>query len=114
MHARASFGNREISGSAAGLTSGPHRNRVLEVRTEHRDSTIIVEVADTGPGIDLTQIDNIFDAFVTTKAHGMGLGLALCRMIVERHEGQLSVSSANPRGATFRIILPRANANRSK
>jgi signal transduction histidine kinase len=52
--------------------------------------------------------ENIFDAFVTTKPDGMGLGLAISRMIVERHEGTLSVSSATPHGAIFRVTLPAA------
>jgi signal transduction histidine kinase len=90
--------------------SSTEDRRILEVRTEHRASTIVVEVVDTGPGIESTQMENIFNAFVTTKPHGMGLGLAICRMIVERHEGQLSASSADPRGAIFRIILPQTNS----
>ena len=59
-----------------------------------------------GPGIDPKHAENIFDAFVTTKSHGMGLGLALCRMIIERHSGQLTASPAHPRGSIFRIGLP--------
>ncbi len=69
---------------------------------------LIVAVEDSGPGIDAKHAANIFDAFVTTKPHGMGLGLALSRMIVERHGGQLSVSPAQPRGAVFRMVLPTA------
>jgi signal transduction histidine kinase len=81
--------------------------RVLQVRTEHNGGDAIsVEIEDTGPGIDPKKSADIFDAFFTTKPHGMGLGLAICRMIIERHEGQLSVSSANPHGAIFRIKLP--------
>jgi len=81
--------------------------RVLRVSTEHSgDDAIIIAVEDSGPGIDPGKLDNIFDAFVTTKPHGMGLGLAICRMIVERHEGQLSSSSVNPHGTVFRVILP--------
>jgi signal transduction histidine kinase len=81
--------------------------RVLQVRTEHNGGDAIsVEIEDTGPGIDPKKSADIFDAFFTTKPHGMGLGLAICRMIIERHEGQLSVSSANPHGAVFRIKLP--------
>jgi signal transduction histidine kinase len=68
---------------------------------------ISIAVEDTGPGLSSEQTATVFEAFVTTKSHGMGLGLAICRMIVERHEGRLSVSSADPRGAIFRIILPR-------
>ena len=81
--------------------------RVLQVSAErHGDHAIIVAVEDSGPGIDPTQLESIFDAFITTKVHGMGLGLALCRMIIERHEGHLSVAPAHPRGAVFRVVLP--------
>ncbi len=82
-------------------------HRVLQVRAERQaNSTIVVTVEDSGLGIDPRQLDNIFDAFVTTKPHGMGLGLAICRMIVERHEGQLLVSPASPHGSVFRVVLP--------
>jgi signal transduction histidine kinase len=81
--------------------------RVLQVRTEHKGGDAIsITIEDTGPGIDPKKSNDIFDAFMTTKPHGMGLGLAICRMIVERHEGQLAVSSANPHGAIFQIKLP--------
>ena len=85
-------------------------NKALEVRTELRESNeIIIEVEDTGPGIEPEKITEIFDAFVTTKPTGMGLGLAICRMIVERHGGQLSVSAANPHGTISQIIFPQSN-----
>lgn len=72
---------------------------------------IVLAVEDSGPGIDSKQAANIFDPFVTTKSHGMGLGLALCRMIVERHAGQLSTSPAQPRGSIFRVVLPVGSVN---
>jgi signal transduction histidine kinase len=81
--------------------------RVLQVRTEHNGSDAIsIAIEDTGPGIDPKKTDDIFNAHFTTKPHGMGLGLAICRMIVERHDGELSVSSADPHGTIFRIKLP--------
>jgi signal transduction histidine kinase len=81
--------------------------RILRVKTEYNgNNAIYVEIEDTGPGIDPKKSNSIFDAFFTTKPHGMGLGLAICRMIIERHGGQLVVSSADPHGAVFRIILP--------
>jgi signal transduction histidine kinase len=80
--------------------------RVLQVRTEHIGDAISITIEDTGPGIDPKKTDTVFDAFFTSKPHGMGLGLAICRMIVERHHGNLSVSSADPHGAVFRIKLP--------
>ena len=86
--------------------------RLLKVRTEHNGTDAIsIEIEDTGPGFDPQKSDNIFDAFFTTKPHGMGLGLAICRMIIERHDGQLIASSANPRGAVFRILLPQMKSD---
>ena len=81
--------------------------RVLQLRTEHNGGNAIsITIEDTGPGIDPNKTDNVFDAFFTTKSHGLGLGLAICRMIIEHHDGKLSVSSANPHGAIFQINLP--------
>jgi signal transduction histidine kinase len=88
------------------MDSVDNDRRVLQIRTENMSDAISVEIEDTGPGIDPKNSDNIFDAFFTTKSEGMGLGLAICRMIVERHKGQLTVSSAHPHGAIFRIMLP--------
>jgi C4-dicarboxylate-specific signal transduction histidine kinase len=85
--------------------------RRLKLRTDRHDrNTVALEVEDSGPGIDPEKLDSIFDAFVTTKAQGMGLGLAICRMIIERHQGQLSALAARPRGAVFRITLPASAA----
>ena len=81
--------------------------RVLQLSAEpHGDDAVAVSVEDSGAGIDPKQMEAIFDAFITTKQHGMGLGLALCRMIIERHEGRLSAAPAHPRGAVFRMVLP--------
>jgi signal transduction histidine kinase len=80
--------------------------RVLQIRTEHDDGAIALAVEDSGPGIDQDKMNEIFDAFVSTKPNGMGLGLAICRMIVDHHDGHLSVAPAEPHGAIFRIGLP--------
>ena len=83
------------------------RTRVLRVRTEPRGSdAIAIAVEDSGPGIDPKSLNDIFDAFFTTKAHGMGLGLAICRMIIQRHGGQITVSSDGKGGAVFQFVLP--------
>jgi signal transduction histidine kinase len=89
------------------MDSVTDRARVLWVRSE-RDGcdAIVVSVEDSGPGIDSEKLKSIFDAFVTTKPHGMGLGLAICRMIISRHDGQLSASAGNTLGALFRFTLP--------
>jgi signal transduction histidine kinase len=84
-----------------------NRTRVLRVKTtRHGSDAIAVTVEDSGPGIDPEKMDGIFDAFVTTKSQGMGLGLAICRMIIERHAGRLSVSPNTKTGAVFQFILP--------
>jgi signal transduction histidine kinase len=63
-------------------------------------------VSDTGSGIDPQHVERIFDAFYTTKPNGMGMGLAICRSIVEAHGGTLSVSREMPYGSAFRFSLP--------
>ena len=83
------------------------RDRMLRVRTAlHNRDAIMVAVEDSGPGLDPKQLGNIFDAFFTTKSHGIGLGLAICRMIVERHGGQLTAASDGNNGARFQFVLP--------
>jgi signal transduction histidine kinase len=83
--------------------------RVLQVSTQrHGEDKVMIEVEDSGPGIDPKRRTNIFDAFVTSKSQGMGLGLAISRMIVQRHSGQLSAAPAHPRGSIFQVVLPLA------
>jgi len=88
------------------------RSHVLNVSTELRGrDVILVAVEDSGPGIDPKQLEGIFDAFVTTKTNGMGLGLAICRRIIESHGGQLSAASDGKSGARFQFALPIATEN---
>jgi signal transduction histidine kinase len=83
------------------------RDRVLHVRTElNGHDAITVAMRDSGPGIDEQRLDSIFGAFFTTKSHGMGLGLAICRMIIEHHGGQLTASSDGKSGSLFQFVLP--------
>jgi C4-dicarboxylate-specific signal transduction histidine kinase len=83
------------------------RARVLRVRTERCGrEAIVVSVEDSGPGIDSEKLEGIFDPFVTTKPHGMGLGLPICRFIISRHDGQLSAQADNKSGALFQFALP--------
>lgn len=87
------------------------RNRVLRLKTERRGvDAIVLSVEDSGPGIDPKNLESIFDAFVTTKRHGMGLGLAICRVIVNQHGGQLTASSNGKDGALFQVVLPLGSA----
>lgn len=80
--------------------------RVLQIKAEPAIDRIVVTVEDSGPGIDEHKATSIFDPFVTTKRDGMGLGLAISRMIVERHGGELTVVPARPHGCIFRMVLP--------
>ena len=90
------------------------QGRVLRVTTELRGrDAIAVTVADSGPGIAPQKLDSIFTAFLTTKSHGMGLGLAICRMIVEQHGGQLTASSDGKSGALFQFVLPAAATDKT-
>jgi signal transduction histidine kinase len=93
----------------------PDRRRELQVKTAPRGrDAIIITVQDSGPGIDRGNLNRIFDAFFTTKGHGMGLGLAICRMIIERHGGQLTASSDGETGALFSILLPAAPSDEAR
>jgi signal transduction histidine kinase len=86
-----------------------HGRRLLRVNSaRNADNAIVVTVEDRGPGIDPGRLPNIFEAFITTKPDGMGLGLAICRMIVERHDGKLAVAPAQPSGSVFSVVLPGA------
>jgi signal transduction histidine kinase len=66
----------------------------------------LIVVEDSGPGIDPTNMGKLFDSFFSTKPNGMGLGLSICKSIVEAHDGRLTAASAGQYGAIFRIVLP--------
>ncbi|TGS09647.1 GHKL domain-containing protein [Mesorhizobium sp. M2E.F.Ca.ET.209.01.1.1] len=81
--------------------------RFLRLETHaHGAAKVAISVEDSGPGIDQEEIARIFDPFVTTKASGIGLGLAVCKKIVEQHGGHLLASSERGRGARFEVVLP--------
>jgi signal transduction histidine kinase len=86
------------------VTDRPHELRVSS--ETHNRSGVVVTVADTGTGINPHNSERIFDAFFTTKSHGMGMGLSICRSIVEAHGGRLSVSPAHPHGSVFQVYFP--------
>jgi signal transduction histidine kinase len=83
------------------------RERTLKIRTEANDAgEVIVGIEDSGPGIPPNDLPKIFEPFFTTKAEGMGMGLAICRSIIEAHGGTLSVSPGRKFGSVFQILLP--------
>jgi PAS domain S-box-containing protein len=83
------------------------RPRELVIRS-NRDNTreVIVSVTDCGAGISAENTDRLFNAFFTTKSGGMGMGLSICRSIIETHGGRLSATGNFPHGATFQFSLP--------
>lgn len=84
-------------------------DRTLDIRGRLDGDVVALSVADRGAGISADQGARIFEAFYTTKPHGMGLGLAISRSIVEAHGGRLSAETTAGRGATFTIRLPAAD-----
>ena len=76
----------------------------------HDADTVLITVEDSGPGIAPENLDKIFDTFFTTKPTGMGMGLSICRSIIEAHGGRLWASGAAPRGCIFHIVLPKKPA----
>jgi signal transduction histidine kinase len=98
--------NLAVNGMEA-MTSLQDRERVLIVRTERDQSDrISVAVADAGIGIEPENLNRIFVAFHTTKPGGLGMGLAICRSIIEVHGGRLWVDANVPRGTIFRFTVP--------
>jgi PAS domain S-box-containing protein len=84
--------------------------RELAISTEqHQAGGVLVAVRDSGPGIDPEHLDRVFDAFYTTKSSGVGMGLSICRSIINAHGGGLWADANTPRGAVFRFTLPDAD-----
>jgi len=81
---------------------------VLRIKTETAGSPgqASIVVRDSGPGIAPEHFDHIFKPFFSTKSGGMGLGLAICKSIVEAHGGKLTVASGDQSGTTFTVVLP--------
>ena len=88
--------------------------RELLICTEKADSNgALVAVRDSGPGLDMKSVDRLFEAFYTTKVQGMGIGLTICRSIIEAHGGRLWASANVPFGAIFQFTLPAHTARAS-
>jgi signal transduction histidine kinase len=80
--------------------------RELLISTRSEPDDVSVEVRDSGPGLTPAALDRVFEAFYTTKPNGLGLGLSICRSIIEAHNGRLWASADLPRGASFQFTLP--------
>jgi len=80
--------------------------RVLVIKSESGHNTVLVSISDTGSGIGVANLSRIFKPMFTTKARGMGMGLSICKSIIESHHGQIWVSAGAPRGSVFHFALP--------
>ena len=96
---------------AMGSVEAAPRELLISTRQDH--TGVLVTVHDSGPGIDPEQLDRIFDSFYTTKPSGTGMGLAICRSIIDAHGGRLWAEANEPRGAIFQFTVPGAEKRNS-
>ena len=96
-----------IMNAVEAMASIKDRARVLHVCSQFTDQRdVVVMVEDTGTGIEEDDRNRVFEAFFTTKPEGMGIGLSICRSIVEAHGGRITALRANPHGSVFQVVLP--------
>jgi PAS domain S-box-containing protein len=96
-----------IRNAIEAMNSVTDRARVLRIRSELSEpDSVLVSVEDSGTGIDAKDTDRVFDSFFTTKPQGTGMGLSICRSIIEGHEGRLWASPGIDHGAVFNVLLP--------
>jgi len=96
-----------IVNAVEAMSSVGSGGRELQISTSRNAANgILVSLRDSGPGLDPKNVDYLFDAFYTTKAQGMGMGLAICRSIIEAHGGRMWAGANEPRGAVFQFTLP--------
>ena len=95
-----------VRNAADAMDSVSGRARILTKKRIHDSDGVLLSVEDSGTGIAATDIDRIFESFFTTKSQGMGMGLSICRSIIETHNGRLWASSGVDYGSVFNIMLP--------
>jgi signal transduction histidine kinase len=91
------------------MTATSGRPRILLIKSARATEGVLIQVEDSGQGIDPEQLSRIFDSFYTTKPQGIGMGLSISRSIIEAHDGRLWASPGAARGAVFQFILPSAD-----
>jgi C4-dicarboxylate-specific signal transduction histidine kinase len=90
------------------MSANHHSTRKMSLSLRHDEPhEVVVEIRDTGPGVQADDMGRLFNAFFTTKAEGMGMGLSICRSIIEAHGGRIWAQSPPGGGATLRFALPR-------
>ena len=96
-----------LMNAAEATASNSNQKRLVCVRSEKHDADWVrISVEDSGTGIKPEDEKRIFEAFFTTKTDGMGMGLSICRSIVQSHGGRITVARVMPRGSVFQVILP--------
>jgi PAS domain S-box-containing protein len=96
-----------LSNAAEAINACQNAERDLSVTTRQLDGgEVCIAIEDSGDGLDATVIERIFDPFFTTKKGGIGMGLSICRSIIDAHGGRLWAEPRSPRGARFRFVLP--------
>jgi signal transduction histidine kinase len=98
-----------ILNAVEAMNSDEKAIRELSISIEQDHTGVLVAVRDSGPGIDRGDLERIFEPFYTTKASGVGMGLSICRSIINAHGGRLWVEANGPRGAAFQFTLPAAH-----
>jgi len=84
-----------------------NREKLLLIKSAiNEPAKVLITISDAGTGIDPQNLDRIFDAFFTTKSKGMGMGLAICRSIIEGYGGRLWATPGEPCGSVFHVVLP--------
>jgi len=90
------------------VQSGTGRRSIFIRTRAVRSETVCCVIEDSGPGIDTTHLPHLFDSFFTTKDTGMGIGLSICRSIIEAHDGHIEADNMSALGgARFSFALPR-------
>jgi len=84
----------------------PTQYRCIELAIEHTGQAVRLTVSDQGPGIPIERLDQVFTPFYTSKPNGLGLGLSICRTIVEAHGGTITAENCLGRGTAFSVTLP--------
>jgi PAS domain S-box-containing protein len=95
-----------ILNAAEAMGSVEAEPRDLLISTEQHHTGVLVAVRDSGPGIDPAHLERVFEAFYTTKSRGVGMGLSICRSIIDAHGGRLWAEANEPRGTIFQFTLP--------
>jgi len=95
------------NGIDAMTTMDGYNEKLITVTTKHSDKNeVVISIADCGSGIAEKDMENVFEAFYTTKKSGMGMGLAICRNIINSHGGEIGLTQNEAGGTTFNFTLP--------